>query len=66
MNVESYRECSKEKKPLDIRMVLKYIAKKKFRRCCYGRIRNVYETVHNASYWTRCCSSLHLLSIHIK
>jgi hypothetical protein len=54
------------KRPLYIRMTLKYTVKKKYKCSCYGRIRNIYIIVYNASYWTRCCCSLHLLSIPIK
>lgn len=52
--------------PLDIRMTLKYIVKKKYKCCCYSRIRRFYVIVNSANNWIRCCSSLHLLSIPIK
>jgi len=65
MNVELSCECSTGKRPLYIRMMLKYIVKRKYKCCRYGRIRNICIIANNGSCWTRCCSSLHLLSIPI-
>jgi hypothetical protein len=47
-------------------MTLKYTIKRKYKCRIYGRICNICIIVNNASYWTRRCSSLYLLSIPIK